>query len=159
MREKPREDLNFEDFVNIDLNRAMRFLQARFQAEALRDVGLSLQEWRSLLNLARYGDTHLRELARLASLDATHTGRAALGLEEMGLIRRYDDAADSRRKRLAVTAEGHAVVDLVWAKALGLDDAVKEKIGKTRYRALKESLALILEMEAAETRPEQIAAE
>jgi len=147
MPEKPREDIQFGDFVNIDLTRATRHLQAVFQGRALTETGLSLQEWRSLLNLARFGDSHLRELARRASLDATHTSRAALELEKKGLIRRYDDAKDSRRKRLAVTPDGHALVDQVWAKALDLDAEVRAQLGKTRYRALREALQLIMEME------------
>lgn len=151
MTDKPRTDLEFDAFINIDLNRAMRSLQATFQKDALNDSGLSLQEWRSLLNLARFGDSHLRELARLASLDATHTSRAALGLEKKGLIKRYEDTADSRRMRLAVTAKGHALVDDIWSKALALDDTVKAKIGKTRYKALKESLKLIMEISESNT--------
>lgn len=148
MPEKPREDIRFDDFVNIDLTRATRHLQATFQSCALTETGLNLQEWRSLLNLARYGDSHLRELARRASLDATHTSRAALALEKKGLIRRYDDVKDSRRKRLAVTPDGHAMVDAVWAKALGLDAEVRAQLGKTRYRALREALQMIMQMEA-----------
>ncbi|MEL7343944.1 MAG: MarR family winged helix-turn-helix transcriptional regulator [Pseudomonadota bacterium] len=156
---KPRYDIDFRDFVNIDLNRAMRSLRDAFQVRALNETGLNLQEWRALLNLARFGDSHLRELARLDSLDAAHTGRAVLELEKKGLIRRQDDAADSRRKRLAVTPQGHAVVDEVWAKARALDEDVKLRVGKTRHKALKESLALILEMEAEQEPLCEIAAE
>ncbi|MEL7344604.1 MAG: MarR family winged helix-turn-helix transcriptional regulator [Pseudomonadota bacterium] len=143
----PRDDLVFDDFINIDLNRGMRRLQQIFYRKALQDSGLSLQEWRSLLTVARYGDTHVRELARLASLDATHTGRAALVLEKRGLIRRYADPNDSRRMRLVATAQGHEMVDTIWVKARAIDTQVKDKIGRTRYRALREALKLILEME------------
>lgn len=159
MPHRPRNDLDFDDFVNIDLARAMKRLQSNFQKNALKNAGLTLQEWRSLLNLARFGDTHLRELARLASLDATHTSRAALELENKGFVRRYDDEADSRRKRLAVTPEGHAVVDTVWAQARALDADVRKLLGKTRYRALREALKLIKEMDMRTTGSPQDAAD
>ena len=146
--EKPRDDIEFGAFININLDRAMRRLRAVFRAEALHEEGLSVQEWRALLNLARFGDCHLRELARLAGLDATHTGRAALELERKGLIRRSDDERDSRRKRLCVTKVGHEVVDRVWAKALRLDARVRSRLGKTRYNAVKEALVILLELPA-----------
>ena len=148
MLDKPRKDIDFDAFINIGMDRAVRNLRAMFQDDALQNEGLNIQEWRALLNLARFGDCHLRELARLASLDATHTGRAALELEKKGLVRRYDDANDSRRKRLCATEEGHEVVDRVWCKALGLDARVKERLGKTRYRAVKEAMKILMEMPA-----------
>ena len=148
--EEPRSDIDFGAFININMDRAVRRLRAVFRAEALHEEGLSVQEWRALLNLARFGDCHLRELARLASLDATHTGRAALELERKGLIRRSDDEHDGRRKRLHVTNAGHEVVDRVWAKALKLDARIQSRLGKTRYNAVKEALAILLEMLAEE---------
>ncbi len=145
---KPRKDIDFDAFINIGMDRAIRRLRAMFQEDALSEEGLSVQEWRALLNLARFGDCHLRELSRLASLDATHAGRSALGLEKKGLICRYDDTKDGRRKRLCATEEGHEVVDRVWGKALGLDARVKEQLGKTRYRAVKEAARILMEMPA-----------
>lgn len=155
MLEKPRNDIDFGAFININMDRVVRRLRAMFRADALHEEGLSVQEWRALLNLARFGDCHIRELARLASLDATHTSRAALELEKKGLIRRSDDENDGRRKRLCVTRVGHEVVDRVWAKALDLDARVQSRIGKTRYNAVKEALDILLEMSAEEEATEE----
>ncbi|MDE0520599.1 MAG: MarR family winged helix-turn-helix transcriptional regulator [Boseongicola sp.] len=154
--EEPRNDLDFGAFININMDRAVRRLRAMFRGAALQQEGLSIQEWRALLNLARFGDCHLRELARLASLDATHTGRAALELERKGLIRRSDDEHDGRRKRLRVTNVGHEVVDRVWAKALKLDARVQSRLGKTRYNAVKEALVILLEMPAEEEAMQEV---
>lgn len=160
MMEEPRNEIDFDAFININMDRAFRRLRAMFRADALQEEGLSVQEWRALLNLARFGDCHLRELARLASLDATHTSRAAMELEKKGLIRRSDDENDGRRKRLRVTKAGHVVVDRVWAKALNLDARVRSRLGKTRYRAVKEALVILLAMPLEEeAEPEVRAAE
>ena len=59
--EEPRSDIDFGAFININMDRAVRRLRAVFRAEALHEEGLSVQEWRALLNLARFGDCHLRE--------------------------------------------------------------------------------------------------
>ncbi len=147
MEGKPRENIDFDGFLNIGLDRARRGLAARFENDALKNEGITIPEWRALLNLAKYGDSHLREISRLATLDAANTSRAAMVLESKGLIRRYDDAGDARRKRLTVTKEGHRTVDRVWEKALGLDADIKDLLGKTRYRALKEALSMIVEAE------------
>ncbi len=152
---KPRNDIDFGAFININMDRVVRRLRAMFRADVLQEEGLSVQEWRALLNLARFGDCHLRELARLASLDATHTSRAALELEKKGLIRRSDDENDGRRKRLCVTRVGHEVVDRVWAKALDLDARIQSRLGKTRYNAVKEALVILLEMSAEEEATEE----
>lgn len=160
MTEKPRNDIDFDAFININMDRAVRRLRAMFRADALQEEGLSVQEWRALLNLARFGNCHLRELARLASLDATHTSRAAMELERKGLIRRSDDENDGRRKRLRVTKVGHEVVNRVWAKALNLEARVQSRLGKTRYNAVKDALAILLEMPVEEkATPEVHAAE
>lgn len=156
MLEKPRNDIDFGAFININMDRAVRRLRAMFRADALHEERLSVQEWRALLNLARFGDCHLRELARLASLDATHTSRAAMELERKGLIRRSDDENDGRRKRLRVTRVGHEVVDRVWAKALNLDARVRSRLGKTRYNAVKEALIILLEMPPEEEEAEEV---
>lgn len=149
MNGKPRKDIIFSEYVNIAMDRARRVLRNRFEVEALQKESLSISEWRALLNLARYGDCHLREVSRLATLDASNTSKAAVALEAKNLIRRYDDNGDARRKRLTVTDEGHRVVDRVWARAVDIDGEVCDLIGKTRYKALKEALAMIIEDEQA----------
>jgi len=145
MTRKSREDIVFNDFANIAINRATASLQRVFLKETLEPENISIQEWRALLNLSRFGDCHLRELSRLASMDASNTSKAAAILEERGLIVRYDDKNDSRRKRLAVTDKGDALVDRVWAQALALDQRAKDRLGKTKYNALKASLAILQE--------------
>ena len=143
MDDKHTEESAYEDFINIRMWRALRALQINFQNQTLDKSGISLQEWRCLVNLARVGNVHLRELARLANLDATYTSRAALELESKHLIRRYDDPKDARRKRLEITDAGQNIVNEIWSRARELDKKIQAKIGKVRFRALKEALEMI----------------
>ena len=69
-------DLYFEQFINIPLIRAGRKLQLEFYKDALSPIGVSIQEWRTLLFIVRLKDGHMREIARYGRLDATHTSRA-----------------------------------------------------------------------------------
>ena len=150
MTHKDEKPYDYSAFTNIFLNRASLGMQKIFTRDSLVPAGLAVQEWRAFLNLAQYGNCHLRELARLASLDASHASRATLELERMGYIRRYDDAADARRKRLVITDEGQKVVDDIWAEALELDARLEAGIGRTRYKNLKAALVAVMEFSQRE---------
>ncbi len=135
----------FEEFINIPVVRASRRLRNIFFREALQPEGLSVQEWQVLLNLDGIGDTHLRELARTGHLDPTHVSRTARALEKRGLVRRYDDQKDTRRKRITTTKAGKAVIARVWPKALEMDARVRTIIGSESHQALRMACTAILE--------------
>ena len=130
-------EIDFDDFLNIRTNRVASGLSLVFQRESLRPAGLSIQEWRALLNLTLAGDCHLRGLARMARLDVGHISRATSSLEEKDLIRSYEDSNDMRRKLLSVTQKGKATVAEVWPKALDLNHRIEQRVGKTRFRNFK----------------------
>ena len=124
MLRKSGAEIELGDFLNINMHRATRKLTLMFHRDVLRPEGLSIQEWRSLLNLGKFGDCHLRELSRLAGLDASYVSKATLELEKKGLVRSYDDSTDPRRKRLTVTKKGSAKIDRIWPQAVALSGRV-----------------------------------
>jgi len=146
----PENDPYFEQFLNISLIRAGRKLQLSFYKDAIAPVGLSIQEWRALLFVERLQDAHMRQIARYGRLDATHTGRAVAKLVAKGLVSRFDDPDDTRRKRIRPTQAGSDMVAQIWPKARALDEKVRERLGKTRYGVLREALDMILDMEELE---------
>lgn len=129
--------IEFDDFLNIRANRVANGLSLVFQRETLRPAGLSIQEWRVLLNLRRVGDCHLRKLTRLARVDVGHTSRAIKSLEAKDLIAAYDDSKDSRCKLLSVTEKGKKVVAEIWPRALDLNSRIESHVGKIRFRNFK----------------------
>lgn len=132
--------IEFDDFLNIRATRVANALSLVFQRETLRPLGLSIQEWRVLLNLTTVGDRHLRELARMARLDVGHVSRAIKSLEEKNLIVSCKDRNDRRRKLLSVTDRGKEVVTEVWPRALDLNSRVERRVGKARFRNFKRIL-------------------
>ena len=140
------EHIDFDDFINIDLTRAARRLQRIFLKNVLQAEALSLQEWRVLLNLYRFGSNHVGEIARLASLDPSPLSKAVGALEDRRLVTRQDDPSDARRKRLTLTKNGQEVVERVWPQALALSEHVRAEIGKTRYNALQDAAKKIQTM-------------
>ena len=96
-------EFEFDDVLNVRIVRLASTLSLAFPREALKPNGITLQEWRLVFGLARYGDSHLRGLSRLAQLDTAHASRVALQLEEKGILRRSTDSNDSRKILLSLT--------------------------------------------------------
>ena len=147
MKRQMTQAIDYNDFININLNRATRKLQRIVVRDILQDEGFTVQEWRALLNLAKFGPCHLRELARLACFDPSPLGKAVVMMEERKLVKRVDDDHDARRKQISITTEGREIVDRIWPQMVNLSGHVKKQIGKTRYNALKDALEAILRME------------
>ena len=141
-------DAIFGDFINVPVIRAGRRLQLHFYKTALAPLDMSIQEWRTLYYLEQFGETHLRELARFGHLDPTHVSRTATALEDRGLIRRYDDPSDNRRKRMAITETGQALVKQVWPHAKAMTEMVKDHLGDRDFAALVSALDKILGIDA-----------
>lgn len=132
--------LNFSDLINIDLNRANRFMQRKLYREALEPAGLSVQEWRAILNIYRHGPCHLRHLARASKLDATPLGKASVRLEKRGLVKSKPDREDARRKVLSVTDTGREKIMEIWPKATAISADLRTILGDVDYLAMQSAL-------------------
>jgi DNA-binding MarR family transcriptional regulator len=74
---------------------------------------MSFVRVKALRHLAQQPMT-MRELATALAVDAPYTTVVVDDLEERGLARRRSDAADRRRKIVAVTAEGRKLARKAW---------------------------------------------
>lgn len=110
----------FDDILNIRVLRLASKLSLIFVRETLRPAGLSVQEWRILVSLAQMGDSHLRALARKASLDSAHASRVASHMVSRGLIARHPDTRDQRRIVFSITKAGAEVFFRIWPRAKDL---------------------------------------
>ncbi len=135
-----RDDLDMGAFLNVRLIRTAAKLALLFQRQALRPNGLTVQDWRVMVNLAKIGDCHLRELSRFATIDPSHVSRGTKALSERGLIHRYPDPKDGRRTRLCLTEVGKELIDRIWPQALQLNDQIEASIGKAPFREACEFL-------------------
>lgn len=89
-----------------------------------------------LWSLAREGDTHLRELARRASVDPSHVSRLATRLEHDGLLRRQPDPDDGRQMRFFITAKGRALYRKLRPKALRVSAQFQDLYTASEYATL-----------------------
>ncbi len=85
--------------------RVARFLSPMWESR----YGLSVDTWRILAVINRYGPVSAKEVAARISNDAFHVSRAIDRLVRLDLISRNVDAEDRRRASLEVTKGGRAV--------------------------------------------------
>lgn len=135
---------SIEEVVNVGVVRLANKLSLIFYKEALKPTGLSLQEWRTLVNLARTGNCHLRKLARVSGIDPAHTSRSLTLLEKKGLVKSFTDTNDARRKVLQLTEQGQDLVEKIWPQAKALSQSLRDQIGSEKMDAFLETLDQLL---------------
>ena len=84
-------------------------LMAPFTTHLATRHRISLNEFRMLMTLGRYGDRASHELAEQTGINAMSVSRAVAALERNDRIRVTVDPENRRRKRLSLTDKGHAL--------------------------------------------------
>jgi DNA-binding MarR family transcriptional regulator len=93
---------------------------ARHYDHALAPASISTNDYSILVRLAAFGPLALGTLAGLLGMDRSTLSREVAPLVEAGLVEATADAADRRRRVLAVSAEGKARIRQarpLWEKA------------------------------------------
>jgi DNA-binding MarR family transcriptional regulator len=93
----------------LHVQRAARALARRFD-EALRPVDLTQGQFSLLISLNRPEPPTLGSVAALLAMDRTTLTANLKPLERRGLVKVSVDKEDKRSRRLAITAEGRALL-------------------------------------------------
>lgn len=104
----PRFDL--DRYLPYRLTVAAARLSADLEKHYRTQYGISIPEWRILLNLGYAGDVSVRDIEKRVSLEKSKVSRAATKLEAKGYITKQVDAADRRLLKMALTAEGAEIL-------------------------------------------------
>lgn len=117
--------------------RAARALARRFDA-AFRPIGLTNGQFSLLMSLNRPSSPTLGSVAGLLAMDRTTLTAALKPLARRGLVTTQPDSADRRALRLALTAEGRALLAKavpIWRReharveqALAAPDVLREEL-------------------------------
>jgi DNA-binding MarR family transcriptional regulator len=96
-------------------------------AYMVRAAGISLERalFPLLVGVERIGPIALVELADRTGRDYTTVSRQVSKLEELGLVKREENAADRRVRKVAITPQGKAMTNRV--------DAARERIGRAIF--------------------------
>ena len=74
------------------------------------EYGISIADWRVLVNLSDRGAVSVRDIEREVHLEKSKASRAASRLEARGLVTKTVNAQDRRLVVLQLTAEGEALM-------------------------------------------------
>lgn len=112
----------------------------RFYDDALRPVGLGLNQYSVLAKLHRHGPQTLLDLAKLLVMDRSTLGHLVRPLTERGLVNVDVSQRDRRRRVVRLTDHGDAVMKRarpMWADA---ERAFRERFGHTAADGLHQIL-------------------
>ena len=113
--ETPRTlgQIGLERFAPYLMNRIMGRYNAELR-DALAEQGLTTPKMRTLAVLSVAGGLTVNELSVYAVVEQSTMSRTLDALEAAGLVRRREDEADSRIRRVSLTEAGREAFDRIW---------------------------------------------
>ena len=115
----------------------------------LRTAGLTEQQWRVLRVLTDEGPNDPSGLASAGLLHPPSVARILHDLAKRKLIVRKSDPADGRRKMIAVTPQGRALVEQTAGAVAMVLARYTKAFGKKRLQALQDELAELVRVVGA----------
>ncbi len=91
--------------------------------------GISIPEWRVLVHLAHAGDVSVRDIEARVAMEKYEVSRAAKRLAGAGLIVKRAHEGDRRLVRLALTAEGEALMRDLLPLAQAYQEEIDRRLG------------------------------
>jgi len=128
-------------FLLHDIARQMRHA---FDLQA-RDLGVTRQQWRVLLYVARHDGSTQTELADALDVERISVGRMVDRLVDNGLVERRADPADRRVWRLHLLPLSHDIVNKLSAIGASLEADVLAGIPADKCDELRSTLEHIRE--------------
>lgn len=102
--------------------------------------GLTAAEWRVLAAVTAAGQPTQVELGEATGMEKMTISRAVAGLTSRRLIDRARDTGDRRTLRLAPTAEGRRIHDIVAPQALKVEERLLAALSPGEAEALRAAL-------------------
>ncbi|MFN3171744.1 MAG: MarR family winged helix-turn-helix transcriptional regulator [Hyphomicrobiales bacterium] len=81
-------------------------LSSKLAKQYKKEFGISIPEWRVLLNVGYTKDLSIRDIEQRVSLERSKVSRAATKLEAKGYLAKQIDSRDKRLLKLTLTPEG-----------------------------------------------------
>jgi DNA-binding MarR family transcriptional regulator len=108
--------------------------------DIFRPIGLTALQYTALTVLERHDDMSSVQLARHSFVTAQSMADMIAALEERGLIQRNRDDADRRRLVVALTGEGHALLDRYRDKVGALEQGMLAGLSDAEIAAFRAAL-------------------
>jgi DNA-binding MarR family transcriptional regulator len=138
------KSLNLDNFLPYRLS-IVSNLVSDVIAESYQTLfGLKIPEWRLLAVIAETKGTTQLEIGRRTRMDKVTVSRAALAMQDRGLIMRRPNSDDGRSHMLALTSAGAALYRQVVPLALALEQEIFESLSKAEIDKLTQVLDKIM---------------
>lgn len=117
---------------DFDLERYLPYrftvLSARLSGELAKqyknEFGISMPEWRVLLNVGYSDNLSVRDIEKRVNLERSKVSRAATKLEAKGYLEKHIDSGDRRLLKLTLTQQGAQLL----GKLIPIADAFQTKL-------------------------------
>jgi DNA-binding MarR family transcriptional regulator len=129
----------------------------RLTARLLHDnAGITVAEWRVLVQLASTAPATVRDLAGRLWVDRAEVSRAAASLERRHFVERRDNPADGRSTLFSLSPQGWTLYERVWPLRMEFHTALSSRLDRRQRDALEQALMVLAQdcvdrMAAAET--------
>jgi len=141
------------------IRRAHQITISVFQAHA-GELGLTNTQFGVLYILKRYPSIDQVTLAKLLRLDRSTTGTVVQTLESRGLVARDVGEADRRRRVLALTEDGDAMLQAVQRKSAGTSSTLLAALSPEERQVFLGLLSrVVAHFEATEVNPGSVDSE
>jgi len=107
---KPLPDFDLERYLPYRLTVIAGRLSAELANQYKVKFGISVPEWRVLLNVGYTQDLSVRDIERRVGLEKSKVSRAASKLEAKGYLTKQVDSSDRRLLKLEVTDKGRELL-------------------------------------------------
>jgi DNA-binding MarR family transcriptional regulator len=134
-----------DDSVFFKLVRVVNLTAQPFTQSIGKVHRLSLNEWRVLLVLATHAGASASEVAERSGLDKMSVSRAVAALVRRGRVLRQPDAADGRRWRLRLSAEGERLYRRIGEPARERERLLFRGIDSDEQAALSRTLDRLID--------------
>src|SRR5262252_2093891 len=132
----------FSRSLPMSLLRAREAVMRQFRP-ALRNHGLTEQQWRILRALTAVEAIEVTELARMAFLLGPSLSRILRDLETRQLVERKTAEVDQRRAVVSISAKGLKLIEAVAPTSEGIYAEITRRFGARRLAELQEMLAVL----------------
>lgn len=126
------------------LLRARLAVSARYN-HALREHGLTEQQWRVLASVSREDCADIATLARRVDLLSPSVSRILRDLEMRGALLRTAGPADARRTVAVITPAGLALIEKAFVDIEPIHARIKDCVGEDEVRELQIRLSRLID--------------
>ncbi len=132
------ESFNLQQFLPYQLARISERVSDKLAEEYGRTHGLSVAEWRVLVNLQMLGTVSVRDIGQHAALEKSRVSRAVDRLVRSGLVAKQASTKDARLVEIALTDQGSTTLNAIFPAAIEFEDQLMDGLTEAQKRTFAE---------------------